>query len=74
MQIDARFGQGDTDRIRKYATEMVAFGPDVILATGSAATEHLIKTTRTVPIVFAVVPLQFRMTSPEARPYAFASL
>jgi putative ABC transport system substrate-binding protein len=56
VQIDARFGQGDADRARKYAAELVALTPDVILTTGSAATEQMIKTTRTVPIVFAVVP------------------
>jgi ABC-type uncharacterized transport system substrate-binding protein len=56
VQIDARFGQGDADRIRKYAAELVALPPDVIFSTGGAATEQLTKTTRTVPIVFAVVP------------------
>ena len=56
VQIDARFGQGDADRARKYAAELVALTPDVILTSGSAATEQMIKTTRTVPIVFAVVP------------------
>jgi len=56
VQIDARFGQGDADRIRKYAAELVALAPDVIFSTGGAATELLTKATRTVPIVFAVVP------------------
>ena len=56
VQIDARFGQGDADRIRKYAAELVALTPNVILTGGSAATEQMIKTTRTVPIVFVVVP------------------
>ena len=57
VQIDARFGQGDGDRIRKYAAELVApLAPDVIFSTGAAATEQLTKMTRTVPIVFAVVP------------------
>ena len=39
VQIDTRFGQGNADRIRKYAAELVALAPDVILSTGSAATE-----------------------------------
>ena len=56
VQIDARFGQGDADRIRKYAAELVALAPDVILSGGAVATEQLTKTTRTVPIVFVVVP------------------
>src|SRR3974390_358318 len=56
LQIDARFGQGDADRARKYAAELVALTPDVILTSGSIATELMIKTTRTIPIVFAIVP------------------
>ena len=56
VQIDARFGQGDADRIRKYAAELVALTPNVILTSGSTATEQMIKTTGTVPIVFVVVP------------------
>jgi putative ABC transport system substrate-binding protein len=56
VQVDTRFGQGDGDRTRKYAAELVALAPDVILSTGAAATEQLTKTTRTVPIVFAIVP------------------
>jgi putative ABC transport system substrate-binding protein len=56
LRFDIRYGEGDADRIRKYAAELVALAPDVVLSTGSAATEQLIRTTRTVPIVFAVVP------------------
>src|SRR3974390_2832442 len=56
VQIDARFGQGDADRALKYAAELVALTPDVILTSGSIATELMIKTTRTIPIVFAIVP------------------
>ena len=56
VQIDGRFGQGDADRIRKYAAELVALTPNVILTSGSTATEQMIKTTGTVPIVFVVVP------------------
>ena len=42
--------------IRKYAAELVALAPDVILATGAAAVGPLLQATRTVPIVFAIVP------------------
>jgi putative ABC transport system substrate-binding protein len=34
-EIDYRYAAGDADRIRKYAAELVALAPDVILATGS---------------------------------------
>jgi putative ABC transport system substrate-binding protein len=56
VQIDYRFAGGDADRIRKYAAELVALAPDVILATGSPVTAALQQATRTVPIVFAQVP------------------
>jgi putative tryptophan/tyrosine transport system substrate-binding protein len=42
--------------IRKYAEELVAVPPDVILATGTPVTAALLQATRTVPIVFAQVP------------------
>ena len=41
---------------RKYAAELVALAPDVILASGGAAMGPLLQATRTVPIVFAIVP------------------
>ena len=36
VRIDTRWGAGDADRIRRYAAELVALAPDVILATGAA--------------------------------------
>jgi putative ABC transport system substrate-binding protein len=56
VQIDYRFAAGDADRIRKYAAELIALAPNVILATGSPVTAALQQATRTVPIVFAQVP------------------
>ena len=32
LRIDTRWGGGDADRIRKYAAELVALGPEVVLA------------------------------------------
>jgi putative tryptophan/tyrosine transport system substrate-binding protein len=37
VRIDIRAGAGDADRLRRYAEELVALTPDVILATGAAA-------------------------------------
>jgi putative tryptophan/tyrosine transport system substrate-binding protein len=56
VRLDYRWGGGDADRIRKYAAELVALTPDVILVSGTSATERLLQVTRTVPIVFVVVP------------------
>ena len=55
MRIDTRWGAGDAERNRRYAAELVALAPDVILADGSATVAPLQQATRTVPIVFAHV-------------------
>ena len=55
VRIDYRWGAGDTDRLRKYATELVALAPDVILASAGLTVRALQQATRTVPIVFAQV-------------------
>jgi ABC-type uncharacterized transport system substrate-binding protein len=53
--IDYRWGGGDADLRRKYAAELVALGPDVILAVGSPSIAPLLQASRTVPIVFVNV-------------------
>ena len=55
-RIDTRWTAGNADDIRKYAAELVALAPDVILATGSATLGPLLQATRAVPIVFVHVP------------------
>jgi putative ABC transport system substrate-binding protein len=55
IRIDTRWGASDLDLIRKYARELVALGPDVILANGTEATAALRQVTPTVPIVFAPI-------------------
>jgi putative ABC transport system substrate-binding protein len=52
VRIDYRFVAGKSENYRKYAAELVALAPDVILAPG-ASLEHMLQATRTVPIVFA---------------------
>jgi putative ABC transport system substrate-binding protein len=56
VRIDTRWGAGDAERIRKYAAELVALAPDVILASGGAVVGPLLQVTRTVPIVFTLTP------------------
>ena len=56
VRIDTRWGAGDADRIRKFAAELVALAPDVILASGGAVAGPLLQLTRTVPIVFTLTP------------------
>ena len=55
VRIDYRLGGGDVANIRKYAAELVALAPDVILAFGTASMQPLLEATRTVPIVFLQV-------------------
>jgi putative ABC transport system substrate-binding protein len=56
VRIDIRSSAGDPERIRRYAAELVALAPDVILAATSVATGSLLQATRAVPIVFVQVP------------------
>jgi putative ABC transport system substrate-binding protein len=55
VRIDTRIGATDADLVRKYAVELVALGPDVVMAVSTNAMPPLLQATRTVPIVFAVV-------------------
>jgi len=55
IQIDYRFGAADPDVLRKYAAELVALTPDLILAQGSVSVRPLLQLTRVVPIVFVQV-------------------
>jgi putative ABC transport system substrate-binding protein len=52
VRIDYRFASGSLEDSRKYAAELVALAPDVILTTGTSLAPTL-EATRTVPIVFA---------------------
>src|SRR5215510_11462228 len=54
VRIDYRWAASEADRIR-YAAELVALMPDVILATSGATVGALQQASRTVPIVFVTV-------------------
>ncbi len=56
VRIDGRWAAGNAAARRKYAEELVALTPDVILAQASASLGSLLQATRTVPIVFVIVP------------------
>jgi putative ABC transport system substrate-binding protein len=55
VKIDYRWGANDADRVRRYAAELVALAPDVILTAGTLSVAVLQQATRTVPIVFGSV-------------------
>ena len=52
IRMEYRWGAGDTERFRKYAMELVALSPDVILATAASIVGALQQASRTIPIVF----------------------
>jgi putative ABC transport system substrate-binding protein len=52
FRTDYRWGANNTDLFRRYATELVALAPDVILATAGSIVGALQQASRTVPIVF----------------------
>jgi putative tryptophan/tyrosine transport system substrate-binding protein len=55
VRIDTRWAAGDPERIRRYAAELVALAPDVILASGGTTLGPLRQVSRTVPMVFTGV-------------------
>src|SRR5262252_369620 len=55
IRIDYRWAAGDAGRFHRYAEELLALVPDVILASATPSVQALQQATRTVPIVFAIV-------------------
>jgi putative ABC transport system substrate-binding protein len=53
VRIDTRWGAANSELYRKYASELVTLGPEVLLAGGGNALRPLLQATSTLPIVFA---------------------
>jgi putative tryptophan/tyrosine transport system substrate-binding protein len=70
VRIETRWGAGDTALYRKYAAELVASAPDVVLATANSIVGDLQQLSRTVPIVFVttVDPVGSGLVASLARP------
>ena len=70
LQIDYRWGGGDSARYTSYAAELAALAPEVILAVGGSVVGPLQQATRTVPIVFLLVtdPVSSGYVASLARP------
>src|SRR5215475_8687667 len=56
VHIDVRWSAGNAAETRRHAAELAALAPDVIFTVGSQAIGPMLEATRTVPIVFAIVP------------------
>jgi putative ABC transport system substrate-binding protein len=70
VRFDYRWSEGDAALARKYAAELVALSPDVILASGSSVVAPLLQLTRSVPVVFvqALDPVGSGFVASMARP------
>jgi putative ABC transport system substrate-binding protein len=55
VRSDIRWSRNDVDLDRKYAAELVALAPDVLLAAGTLSVTALQRATHTLPIVFVGV-------------------
>ncbi|MGB7857968.1 MAG: ABC transporter substrate binding protein, partial [Pseudolabrys sp.] len=70
IRIDIRWQTPDADSLHRFAKELVALQPDVILSESTPPTAALLQQTRAIPIVFAVVsdPIGSRFVASLARP------
>jgi putative tryptophan/tyrosine transport system substrate-binding protein len=69
-RIDIRWHENDADRARRYAQELIALTPDIVLASGTLSVLALQRITRTLPIVFVGVadPVGAGLVDSLARP------
>jgi putative ABC transport system substrate-binding protein len=56
VHVDYRWAAGKADLFRRYAAELVALEPDVILTSGGAGVPPVLEATRTIPVVFVIAP------------------
>jgi putative ABC transport system substrate-binding protein len=70
IQIETRFGGADAGRIRAYATELVAFAPEVLVGHTTPVIRALRQASSSIPIVIATVndPVEQGFVSSLARP------
>jgi putative ABC transport system substrate-binding protein len=70
VRMDIRSGANDVDLTRRYAIELVALAPDVVLAVGTVAVTAMQHASRTLPVVFAGVsdPVGAGLVDSLARP------
>jgi putative ABC transport system substrate-binding protein len=70
VQLEYRWGAGDTDLYRRYAAELIALSPDAVLGVGVLIAAALQQASRSVPIVFVNVtdPVNAGIVQSLARP------
>ena len=55
IQIDTRWAAGDREAIQRFAKELVALQPDLLVSHITPTTAALLQQTRTIPIIFVTV-------------------
>jgi len=70
VQLDVRWTAGEPNLTRRYAAELVALAPDVILGAVTTSVQALLEVTRSIPIVFAAAtdPVGGGLVASLARP------
>ena len=70
IRIQTRYAGGSAELMRAHATDLVQLQPDVLFAAATASLAAFIRTTKTIPIVFAQVtdPVGAGFVSNLARP------
>jgi putative tryptophan/tyrosine transport system substrate-binding protein len=54
-EIDIRWAAGDVELMKRFAQELVALQPDLILTSSTPATAAMLQQTRTIPVIFVIV-------------------
>jgi len=54
-EIDIRWAAADIGLMKRFAKELVALQPDLILTSSTPATAAMLQQTRTIPIIFVIV-------------------
>jgi len=54
-EIDIRWAAADIGLMERFAKELVALQPDLILTSSTPATAAMLQQTRTIPIIFVIV-------------------
>src|SRR5213592_2531808 len=55
LRIDSRWAALDAEAMQRFAQELVALQPDLILSNNTPTTAAMLRQTRTIPIIFASV-------------------
>ena len=55
VQFDIRWSEGNVERARAYAVELVGLAPDIILASSTANLTAVLRATRSIPVIFIEV-------------------